>query len=78
MKAKREPRTIDFETEDRDFDELILTEYPGKLFEQNRWVEKLEAKRIYHYFGLDKAIFEKWAKKYKGKFKYQLHPELVS
>jgi hypothetical protein len=64
---------MDIETEDRNMDELMLQEYPGRIFEKNRKVRLKGTKRIYCYFGLQRDKFEEFVSKYKGRFSYKIH-----
>ena len=71
MPETRKEDLIDVETINRDFDELMLQEYPGKLFEQNRRIKRKGDKRFFCYIGLEKRQFEEFASRYKGKFAYK-------
>jgi hypothetical protein len=51
---------IDVETSDRDFDELMIQEYPGQLFEKNRMIRYAQGKKVYCFYGLDKRDFDRF------------------
>jgi hypothetical protein len=68
----REDR-ISIETPDIDFDELMLQEYPGRIFEKNRKVRKRGDSKLFCYYGLKQNEFNEFISKYKGKFAYKTH-----
>ena len=67
---------ISLQTRDRNFDELLLQEYPGKIFQRNRMVVKDGKKRNYHYFGLEKNTFQKFIASQPDIYEYQVKPFL--
>lgn len=73
MTEERKDDLVTVETPDRDFDELILQEYPGRIFEKNRKVRTLGNKKSYCYYGLSRKEFEDFVSSKPDIFSYKFH-----
>ena len=73
MTEERKEDLVTVETPDRDFDELILQEYPGRIFEKNRKVRVTGNKKSYCYYGLKRKEFEEFVSSKPDVFSYKFH-----
>jgi hypothetical protein len=73
MVDEKDKDLVSIETPDRDLDELMLQEYPGRIFEKNRKVRTIGNKKSYCYYGIEKREFEKFISSKPDIFSYRFH-----
>jgi N-acetylneuraminic acid mutarotase len=69
---KMDKQLVTIETESRDLEDIMLKEYPGKIFERNHVVSTISGKKVYSFLGLDKKEFENFISGYPDIYSYTI------
>jgi len=68
----RVPEKVDLFTHSRELEDLILSEYPGTIFENQHYIDDSKKEKTYCFYDLDYAVLRDFLSSLEEKYSFEL------